>query len=228
MSWWRTADSYGVFFNRDERKTRQRADPPFQWPGGFLAPLDPESRGTWLAVNRSGLILALLNRWHEGGNGCRSRGHLIPELASCRNTGEVSDKLDSHDVLDYSPFTLLAMDSESILKWDWDSLKLTSETASAPITSSSFRFPEVRARREQVYTDMVGDQPLPSQLADYHAESDADAFSIRMLRDDAQTWSRSRIEVLPEEARWEYLEEFPEHLTQPVSHPSSIDLSDPI
>ncbi|NIP92410.1 MAG: hypothetical protein GWO24_02620, partial [Akkermansiaceae bacterium] len=70
LTWWRgTAGSYEVFFNRDEKRTRSIADPPrvHERDGvRFLAPLDPDGGGTWMLANDRGLLVCLLNRWHEG------------------------------------------------------------------------------------------------------------------------------------------------------------------
>jgi hypothetical protein len=51
VSWWREPDSYTVFFNRDELKTRSRALPPtIQQQNGvrYIAPTDADGGGTWL------------------------------------------------------------------------------------------------------------------------------------------------------------------------------------
>jgi hypothetical protein len=222
MSWWRNADSYGVFFNRDELKTRERADPPFLWPSGILAPRDPKSGGTWMAVTRHGTILALLNRWHEVQKGTKSRGQLIPYLADHGDPQKVGQSLRTYPLNDFPPFTLIAMDARSILRWDWDGSNLTSGEAIAPITSSSFRFPEVRARRRALYDGSVSSPAQIAELEAFHQESGAGAFSIRMCREDAQTWSRSRLNVLPKSISWDYLEEFREHLQPPLLHQSTL------
>lgn len=208
MSWWRRAGDYGVYFNRDEQKTRSRADPPFLWSSGFLAPKDPEGSGTWLSVNPAGLILALLNRWHEGANGTRSRGLLIPELAMTARACDVDEALRSRSLTEYSPFTLVAMDASEIVRWDWTGVELRTTPAEAPITSSSFRFQDVRARREQAYRDLGANPPPSDELSSYHQQSRDGAFATRMLRDDAQTWSRSQIMISSAEICWDYFEEF--------------------
>lgn len=227
MSWWRDGEKYGIFFNRDEQKTRPRAEPPFLWPAGFLAPKDPEGGGTWIAVNRSGLILALLNRWHEGSSGTHSRGLLIPELAELADTTDIARQLGASKLADYSPFTLIAMDASAIMRWDWTGSGLLNEPAIAPITSSSFCFHEVRAKRRQTYQTSVTTEPGTPALARYHEQSGGGAYAVRMLRDDAQTWSRSRITIESTEITWQYHEEFvdfaqPPRLWQSALTPSGI------
>lgn len=208
MTWWRQGADYGIYFNRDEQKTRQRAEPPFIWPDGFLAPRDPQGAGTWIAVNPSGLILALLNRWHEGAGGTQSRGLLIPDLARHREVGELSEALPALSLERYSPFTLVAMDTREILRWDWTGSELLQQIASPPITSSSYRFEEVRAERQRVFQELGPERDLPAALAGYHERATGGAHAVRMLRPDAQTWSRSRVTVSPTEIYWDYQEEF--------------------
>jgi len=67
LTWRRgSKETVEVFFNRDEKKTRSRAEPPgerFDANGvRYLSPLDPESGGTWMLVNERGLVVCLLNR----------------------------------------------------------------------------------------------------------------------------------------------------------------------
>ena len=63
-SWLTEGDRFHFFFNRDERRTRAIALPPEQRQAhgvAYLAPIDPDSGGTWFAATERGLILALLN-----------------------------------------------------------------------------------------------------------------------------------------------------------------------
>jgi hypothetical protein len=215
ITWWREEDRYGALFNRDELKTRPRADPPFVWPEGFLSPRDPPTGGTWLAVNRDGLILALLNRWHEGAKGTQSRGQIIPALIHLKIPEEWSAALGSMKLADYSPFTLVAIDSRDARRFDWDGQKLSNELAEAPITSSSFRFEDVSERRRAAYRETIGSKPGHRLLDKFHRESSRGAYSVRMCRPDAQTWSRSRIAISPGKIMWEYDEEFPDFHRSP-------------
>lgn len=215
MTWWREDDRYGVFFNRDELKTRSRAQPPFLWSGGFLSPLDPASAGTWMAVNQDGLVLGLLNRWHESAKGTKSRGHIILALIHLKTPSDIWTALSSTNFADNSPFTLVAMDSQTIQRFDWDGQKLSKRMAEAPITSSSFRFEEVRERRGEAYRKSL-DGPIDGHhLEEFHGEDSHGAYSVRMCRPDAQTWSRSRIEISAESINWEYAEEFSDFQKSP-------------
>ncbi len=53
LTWRREGkETFEVFFNRDEKKTRSMAEPPreFTNPDGlrFLSPVDPDAGGTWM------------------------------------------------------------------------------------------------------------------------------------------------------------------------------------
>ena len=64
LSWFDAPDGYHLFFNRDERRTRRAEIPPAVRCRGsvrFIAPLDGDFGGTWIAANESGLTLCLLN-----------------------------------------------------------------------------------------------------------------------------------------------------------------------
>lgn len=64
-------DGYELFFNRDEASSRGTAHPPevFVQEGlRYVAPLDSDAGGTWLATNEYGLSVALANYYARGGN----------------------------------------------------------------------------------------------------------------------------------------------------------------
>lgn len=67
VSWRHEEDGYLLFFNRDERRLRGKALPPRPAESSsgmpYLAPIDPDAGGTWLAVNAGGTTLGLLNHY---------------------------------------------------------------------------------------------------------------------------------------------------------------------
>ena len=190
MSWWRNGDCYGVRFNRDEKKTRPRAEPPELREKAFLAPRDPTGGGTWISVNRNGAIVALLNRWHENQSGTASRGRLVWELAKCDSVNDLKDILESTDLTSYPAFTLVVIGNSRESRWDWNTVSLEKTPAAAPIVSSSYMTDEVVKYRTELYRNTEDHEA-------FHNHSAEGAFSPRMLRPDAQTWSRSYIHVIP-------------------------------
>ena len=65
VSWLRQSNGYQLFCNRDEKRTRRPSSGPqllVRDGVRFLAPIDADFGGTWIAVNEFGLSLVLVNR----------------------------------------------------------------------------------------------------------------------------------------------------------------------
>jgi hypothetical protein len=68
-----------VAANRDESRDRP-SDPPRVWPQGFLAPRDRLAGGTWIGLNRHGVLAGITNRSAEPADPSRpTRGALVAE-----------------------------------------------------------------------------------------------------------------------------------------------------
>ncbi len=214
LTWWRGQDdSYGVFFNRDEKKDRPIADPPSvrtKDEVSFLSPRDPRAGGTWMLVNEHGVIVCLLNKWHVSGGSQanQSRGQLVLEMAAIRELKEAQGFLKN--LGDYPPFSLFVMDGQAELSWEWNGELLTEHVAEMPMTSSSYRYEEVKIAREEKFAEGL-------RVEAYHAAKGqkSSAFTVRMCRPDAQTWSRSQVTV-GENIIWKYLAESPDLIDEPV------------
>lgn len=224
MSWWRADDQYGVLFNRDEKKTRPRAEPPEIREGDFISPRDPTGGGTWLSVNNRGVIVGLLNRWHERQTGEASRGQLVWSLAGSKSVDEIGEALETMPLGQYPAFTLIAIDRQGEARWDWNTINIARTPASVPAVSSSFEPEGVISYRQKLYHEMVGSPADSEGRSSFHQLMGEGAFSPRMLRGDAQTWSRSHISVNREEIHWSYLEEFLDFGSPPEEWKSNLGL----
>lgn len=98
LSWTALPDGYLLYFNRDERRSREAALAPRIARNGsdgpqHVAAIDAEAGGTWMGVNEFGLSLALLNLYGAearaaetgsaapvAGEAFTSRGVLVREL----------------------------------------------------------------------------------------------------------------------------------------------------
>lgn len=208
LTWKRDpVDGLEVFFNRDELKTRPIAHPPSRHESGdsaFLSPRDPKGSGTWMLANDKGVVLCLLNKWELEGREIeepRSRGRLVWSMAEAGSPVEVAScltKLDS-----YQAFTLVALTPAGDRCWEWDGGELASMKAPPFLTSSSYRFEEVSRSRRQYFEQGFAGEEL--HTSPWEPPS---AYSVRMNRPDAQTWSRSRVRV-NDVICWEYLAEKP-------------------
>ncbi|MDB4537226.1 NRDE family protein [Akkermansiaceae bacterium] len=206
LTWWRDrSGALEIYFNRDERKTRPIADPPaLRELNGlrFLSPRDPKGGGTWMTANELGMVVCLLNKWELEGRATlspKSRGELVWQMAAISSLDEVEDHLENLE--SYPAFTLVVFSSDGERRWDWDGKELTRSEAMIPVTSSSFCFEEVKAAREGAFAS-------GKRGEDYHSSKDepSSAYTVRMNRPDAQTWSRSRL-VVGAEIVWEYFAE---------------------
>ncbi|MGC6425575.1 MAG: NRDE family protein [Akkermansiaceae bacterium] len=206
LSWSRPSpDTLEVWFNRDEKKARPIADPPAVRKLSetrFLSPRDPQGGGTWMLANEYGLVVCLLNRWELGGKSAsgvrKSRGQLVWRMAVAKTIEEIALLLV--DLENHPPFILVGLSTAGEVAWDWDGQELAEIETKQPFTSSSYCFQEVRKFREAAF---AGSDP-----EGYHASAgeEATAFTVRMNRPDAQTWSRSKV-VVGEKVEWEYLAE---------------------
>ncbi|MCB1236208.1 MAG: NRDE family protein [Verrucomicrobiae bacterium] len=235
LTWWRGAagEGYEVFFNRDELKTRPPAKPPAAGERGgvrFLSPVDTQAGGTWIWANQFGVVMALLN-WYDRESGghsrerTTSRGVLLRDLAGSRGLAEAGAALRARgDLGTVKPFTLAGFEpGGDIQVWRWDGIGELEDAAAPPmpVTSSSFETERVLRARGEAFLSL-GAAPTPEKLEAYHRNAALSgqpaapsAFTVRMNRPDAQTWSRSRIRVEEKRVVFDYLAEAPDLAGEP-------------
>ncbi len=108
------ADGVLIGANRDEMLTRPWDPPGRYWPAmpGVVAGRDRLGGGTWLGINQSGLMAAVLNRRGTLGpeTGKHSRGEL--PLLALREAGldAATAKIRALDAADYRGFNLILAD----------------------------------------------------------------------------------------------------------------------
>lgn len=209
VTWLREGDSYSVFFNRDELKTRARALPPackMQNGVRYLAPVDPDGGGTWLGANHFGLTCGVLNNYaitKVRSRSFRSRGLLVPALLDCASPFAALTKLRTLPLDDFRPFFLILFtprQSQILGTWNGDTLHID-ENVRLPLSSSSFDTDRVVKNRRNEFAVLCARRPFPDKklLAAYHASHSAKggAYSVCMHREDAGTVSFSQINVTP-------------------------------
>jgi hypothetical protein len=198
-------DGYELFFNRDEQRTRVGAIPPsINESLNAIFPVDPQGKGTWIAVNKQGLTLALLNYYQAPVNKTQhfsSRGLLI--LSLLQKDDDILAQLAIIDLSIYPPFQLCVFPSHlskkdpQIYSVKWTGSKLLRGDVVLPITSSSIDFDEVSKRRSQRFMCIVDvNEPSKEQLKKFHFSLEKiGKHSVNLSRDDAQTVSISHISV---------------------------------
>ena len=218
-TWTRIPGGYDFFFNRDERRTRMPARAPsiHERNGvSFIAPIDGDAGGTWLAVNQHGLTLGILNHYPAepaAPAAQASRGLLVLDLADAASTAEVLARLTSRQLASYRPFFLVAVDPVApVALHVWDGFALSSrESADAdvlPLSTSSFDTEIVLAHRRTRFAALraqFGELNADSHMQ-YHLsrEERGDAYSVLMRRPDAETVSLSHISVGSRKVAFEY------------------------
>jgi hypothetical protein len=218
VTWLRSETGYDLFFNRDEHRSRQEALPPrvseargVRW----LAPVDGDFGGTWLAANECGITVGILNGYREtpdeSGGPARSRGLLVLDLAGARTLSELESRLREEDLLRYRSFRLFAIGLESPL-WvaEWDRRELVIDRDGErriPLISSSIEESEVGARRRAEFHRLMQRVPLAvDELDAYHRGHDGgpSPYSVCMHRVDASTRSLTHVAMTESEVRLRY------------------------
>lgn len=124
-----TTDGYLAAMNRDELRNRPIAHAPeIRTRTGVeaLYPTEP-SGGTWIACNRYGILLALLN-WNDKTRSesmppkARSRGLLIPELIGASTLAAAAGIFERSRLDGILPFRLVGffVNEKTVAEWSWD------------------------------------------------------------------------------------------------------------
>jgi hypothetical protein len=221
VSWIHDDAGYQLFFNRDEKLSRKRALPPrLAARDGvrFLAPVDGDFGGTWIAMNEFGVSVCLLNGpniTNSGGGDrgpSRSRGLLLPELIASSSVAAIYESVRLADFAVFAPFTLAALGPGQMTAMvEWDGSRKTVRFQDEPchmLTSSSFDTEAVRASRQEEFRGLLAScrQVDANLLVRFHGSHvpSRSAYSTCMHRPDAETVSFSRIRVSEREADFFY------------------------
>lgn len=211
MTWSSSPGELVLCFNRDEQHSRVESLPPRVWPEKFLAPVDAAAGGTWLAVRRDGLVLALLNHYPSGfqrRRQARSRGALVTTLAGMKVRPSAEVMRDA-GLARMNPFRLVVLGLEEaaeILTWDGRRLLRRSlDVKEGFVTSSSWNTRAVTAARQALFRKwrLTYPTPNPGKMRDFHgdaAHSRGSPWAVCMSRDDARSVSLNTVRVTPRRA----------------------------
>jgi len=101
--------------NRDERRDRPWLPPAAHWPDrpDIVAGMDELAGGSWLGVNASGVVAAILNREGTLGPeaGKRSRGELVLDALDYADAVDAATALRQINPHAYRPFNLVIADN---------------------------------------------------------------------------------------------------------------------
>lgn len=212
VSWLHDPVSYMMLCNRDEKNTRKTAFPPrvLETNGvRYLAPLDGEHGGTWIAVNQYGLTLSLLN---GRGSGTRSRGLLVRSWISMPTAERVTEAFQEAELESFAGFTLVALEPACgalVMRWDGKKKSMVRNgEACMPLTSSSYDAPGAQVHRRMELRRLLAQTGRldPHLLHLFHSSHGGGAGPLTtcMHRNDAGTVSFSRVEVNASHVRLHY------------------------
>jgi hypothetical protein len=101
--------------NRDERHDRPWKPPAAHWADrpDVIAGLDERAGGSWLGINGTGVVAAVLNRQGTLGpaDGKRSRGELVLDALDHPDATDAAAALRAIDPRAYQPFNLIVADN---------------------------------------------------------------------------------------------------------------------
>lgn len=227
-SWAPGPDGYTFCFNRDERRTRAPALDPAEREHDqvrYLAPLDGDFGGTWIAVTVHGLSFGLLNRYQsvvpEEPEAPLSRGLLIPAMVSAPDLLTVASRLEHVHTARFRPFTLIALapgHAALLAAWDGRQLRLQRHVASGLLlTSSAVDEPDVAGARSQAFTALPEITGASLETTHRSHLPERGPRSVCMHRPDAQTRSYTRVVVTPAHVALHHTEGPPCERAVPIS-----------
>ena len=207
MTWFTKENGYELFFNRDERLSRRRAQlPTVQSDSGvdYISPTDSDAGGTWIAVNHYGVTVCLLNHYQfeqiETYKQWTSRGEMVRSFSGTTDMREAERCFNALDLNDYRAFRMFIIDHKGnnrLFVWDGHSARIECNV-STPKSSSSVDSKNVKRKRKQLFADMnlVESKEIQNYL-NYHSSHSPSRSkdSVCMHRDDAKTVSLSHLSV---------------------------------
>lgn len=221
LTWFTTDNGYQLFFNRDEQRTRRRAElPRLHTDAGisYLSPTDSDAGGTWIATNQFGVTVCLLNHYQFEQIATYkqwiSRGDIVRKFATIESLAQAEQLFAQLSLDDYRAFRLFAIDkSGSNVLWIWDGHQPRVESdVSKPKSSSSVDAMQVKQQRKALFFDLgLNDSKNPEEYIQYHKSHipGPSKESVCLHRDDAKTVSLSHVEVAGTEVGFRYYDGSP-------------------
>ncbi len=221
MTWFVKDDGYELFFNRDERISRSRAElptPQHQDSVQYISPTDSDAGGTWIACNQYGVTVCLLNHYQfeqiETYKSWTSRGEIVRHFATTSNLSDAEANFHSLDLDDYRAFRMFIIDREGgnrLCVWDGHSARVERDVTT-PKSSSSVDAKHVKQLRRSLFEDLnLVDSKNVDDYISYHASHlpSRSKESVCMHRADANTVSLSHVSVSGQGVSFRYADGSP-------------------
>ncbi len=231
MTWFVSDQGFELFFNRDERKSRRRAQlPTIQCSDGvqYVSPTDTDAGGTWIAVNEHGIAVCLLNHYQfeqiETYKDWTSRGEIVRQFATTLNLLAAERVFRSMDLQDYRAFRMFLIEPNGgnrLFVWDGHQARVE-VNVTKPKSSSSVDAQHVKNLRKNLFENLnLSASTKVEDYVNYHASHlpSRSKESVCMHRDDASTVSFSYVSVTQQFVSFRYADGSPceAHLGEPIT-----------
>ncbi len=211
LTWFVSDDGYDLFFNRDERLTRRRAEPPTiqsHISSGtqldYISPTDADAGGTWIATNEFGVTVCLLNHYQfeqiETYKKWISRGEIVRQFSAIVALSEAQAMYSEMNLEDYRAFRMFIIEPTGrnlLMVWDGHSARIERDVK-MPKSSSSVDARNVKSARKALFAELkLSESRSAEDYIRYHSSHlpNRSKESVCMHRDDAQTVSLSHVSV---------------------------------
>jgi len=215
-----TAEGCIITSNRDEKITREKALPPKEYlidEKKVIFPKDPNAGGTWIAHNKTKVIV-LLNGAKEKHipkpNYRKSRGLIVLDLMKAENSLEFWKTIDLNDI---EPFTIVLFENNNLVQLQWNEVKKSKEEIdekqSHIWSSSTLYSKEIREQKKKWFQNFMqsNSKPTPQEILNFHqfTESENKEFGLQINRNDVlKTISITQCKVTNDIIQMEYLDLF--------------------
>jgi uncharacterized protein with NRDE domain len=188
--------------NRDENIARGSEISPKIY-NSSIYPKDSKANGTWIAVNKNGIIFALMNSYEKTNITPKiSRGTIIPLLSETKNIESSIDKLKTIIDENYAPFTLILCDKKNIKKVHWNGDNINYHNHSKQqwqyFTSSSWNEDGVFEYRKEKFNKWLVNKNFDENgIPTFHKECDKgmEQYCVLVKRKTVETVSITQIEI---------------------------------
>jgi hypothetical protein len=193
-------------------------------------PIDPQSGGTWIAVNDAGLVMTLLNANPKpyappAHPPKRSRGLILPALIAAPTFDDACTLARMLQATDFARFRLVIADRASCAEFYSDGAAIVAKP-NTPIdqplmfTSSGLGDNIVEAPRRVLFSEFFtsnGDWPAQQDAYHRHSWPDRPDLSVCMSRPEACTVSLTVVELGLTAATMTYYGASPNQAIKPIT-----------
>ena len=201
-----------VTMNRDEQRTRKEEN-NIKITNNLCFPVDAPSQGTWVGMNDSGLVCALLNRYQDkhNPNAPTSRGKIIPEFLQCKNIEQAEEKIKNASFEMFNPFDFLIISAKEFIhaSWNGHALTVSKQSTDAPffISSSSIRTDQILAYRHNIFKNFIQQNDIQKSeiLSKLHQHQELERIEDSILVERKATHTKSIVQMTVENNKSEML-----------------------